>query len=73
MTDEEREKLKEYVNRWKETGEFLEKLRREKIRTSVLADSIRAFDIAFKSTIYLNKPRLTSGFVEFYKILKKSR
>ena len=73
MKDEEREKLREYVNRWKETGEFLEKLRRENIRNAILADSIIAFDGVFKSAIFLNKPKPTSGFVEFYRILNKSR
>lgn len=70
---DEKEKLREYVKRWKETGEILDNLRRENIRKAVLADSIRAFDGVFKSAIYLNKPQPTSGFVEFYKILKKSK
>lgn len=73
MTDEEREKMRTWVNNWKETGKFLENLRREEIRKSILSDSIKAFDNAFKSAIYLNKPKPTSGFVEFYKILKKSK
>lgn len=73
VNDVEHEKLREFVNRWKETGEFLEKLRRDEIRKSVLSDSIKAFDGAFKSAIYLNQPKPTSGFVEFYKFLKKSK
>lgn len=73
MHGEEREKLREYVNRWKETGEFLEKLRREEIRNSNLAEAIGIFDDAFRSALWLEPAEPTSGLVEFHKILAKSR
>ena len=73
MTDEEREKMREWVNNWKETGEVLEKLRREEIRKTVTSKVLPVFDDALESALYLRKPRLTSGFVQMYKILAKSK
>jgi hypothetical protein len=73
MTDEEREKLRELAKNWKKTGEFLENLRRENIRRTNTSESLAAFDNAFRSAIYLSEPRTTSGFVEFYRILMKSK
>lgn len=73
MTETEREKLREYVNRWRETGEFLEKLRREEIRNSNLAEMIGVFDDAFRSALWLKSAEKTSGLVEFHKILAKSK
>ncbi len=73
MTDEEREKMRAWVQGWKETGEVLEKLRREQIRNSNLAETIRQFDDAFRSALWLSGAEPTSGLVEFHKILAKSR
>ena len=73
MNTDEREKLREYVNRWKETGEFLEKLRREEIRNSNPVKTIGAFNDAFRSALWLNPAEKTSGLVEFHKILAKSK
>ena len=73
MPNKEREKLREYVRRRKETGEFLEKLRREEIRSSNLAEAIGIFDEAFRSALWLRPAEKTSGLVEFHRILAKSR
>lgn len=73
MTDEEREKMRAWVKNWKETGEFLEKLRHEEIRKTVTSKVLPIFDDALESAIFLQKPRPTSGFVQMYKILEKSR
>ena len=73
MEDEEREKLREYVNRWKETGEILEKLRREEIRKTVTSEVLPVFDDALESALFLQNPRQTSGFVQMYRILEKSK
>ena len=73
MEDDEREKLRQYVNRWKETGEFLENLRREEIRNSNLIESIGVFDDAFRSALWLNQAKKTSGLVEFHRLLAKSK
>lgn len=73
MTDEEREKMRAWVNNWKETGKVLEKLRREEIRNSNLAETIGVFDDAFRSALWLYPAEKTSGLIEFHKILAKSR
>jgi hypothetical protein len=73
MNDYEKEKMLEMIKGWKEVDAVMAKLRREEIRKSVLSDSIAVFDEAFKSAIYLNKPKPTSGFVEFYRVLGKTR
>ena len=73
MTDEEKEKMRAWVNGWKETGEVLEKLRREEIRNSNLAETILSLNDAFRSALWLSPAEPTSGLVEFHKILAKSR
>jgi hypothetical protein len=70
---DENERLREYVERWKETGEFLEKLRRKEIREADLAESIQIFDDAFRSALWLSPVEKSSGLVEFHKILARSR
>ena len=73
MTDEKREKMRVWVNNWKETGEVMERLRREEIRSSNLEETIEALDGAFKSAIFLSPTVPTSGLIEFHKILSKKR
>ena len=73
MNDDESEKMRQWVSNWKETGEFLEKLRREEIRHANLAESIGIFDDAFRSAFWLNQAEKTSGLVEFHRILAKSK
>ena len=68
-----KEKLRAWAEGWKETGEVLEKLRREEIENSNLADSLRSFDLALKSALWLEPPEPYSGFVEYHKILSKLR
>lgn len=67
----EKEKLRAWTETWKKTGEVLEGLRREEIKNSDLAESIKSFDTAFRSAIWLNPPPPYSGLIEFHRILKK--
>lgn len=73
MNEEEKEKMRAWVNGWKQAGEMLEKLRREEICSSNLAETISLFDDAFRSALWLSPTESTSGLVEFHKILAKSR
>lgn len=73
MSNSKKESMREWVNNWKETGEYLENLRREEIRKTVTSKVLPVFDDALESAIFLQKPRLTSGFVQMYKILEKSK
>lgn len=63
---------KKYVERWKETHEFLENLRRENIRRSNVEDSICAFEDVFLASLELSANKPTSGLTEFHKILAKT-
>ncbi len=71
--ENEKEKLRAWAENWKETGKVLEEMRREEIRNSNLADSIRSFDLALKSALWLEPARPYSGLVEYHKILSKLR
>jgi hypothetical protein len=51
----------------------LEKLRREAIRHSNLAETILSLNDASESALLLYPPQPTSGLVEFHKILAKSK
>lgn len=70
MTDEElRARMKEYAMGWKETGEFLEAERRERVRRTDTARELRHLASLFNSAVYLHPPSPSSGLVEFYDIL----
>lgn len=71
--NDEKKKLREYVDRWKETGKVLESLRREEIRNANLSETILSLNDAFLSALRLSPNKPTSGLVEFHKILAKSK
>lgn len=71
MKPEEREKLREYVNRWKENGEFLEKLRREESRNINISEEILSLNDASESALRFYPPKPTSGLIEMQKIFAK--
>jgi hypothetical protein len=73
MTDEERNKMKAWVDNWKTLGPILEKLKREESKSANLEETILAMDSAFRSAIYLSPPKKTSGLVDFHLIMAKSR
>ena len=74
MTDAELQKrMKDYVMGWKETGEFLEAERRAKVRRANTANSLMNLGELFDSAVYLHPPSPTSGLLEFYEILGRSR
>lgn len=73
MTVEERDKMRDWVNNWKETAKVLDKLRREEIRHANLAESIPVFDDALRSALWLRSAEPTSGLVEFHRLLAKTR
>ena len=74
MTDAELHKrMKAHAMSWKETGEILEAERRERVRQADTAESLRRLNSLFDSAIHLHRPRPTSGLVEFYEVLSRSR
>jgi len=68
---DDNEKLRAWVEGWKETGKVLEELRCEEIRNSNLAESIKSFDTAFRSAIWREPPIPYSGLIEFHRVLGK--
>lgn len=74
MTDAElRERMKAYVKGWEETHAILEAERYERVRNANTADSLRRLNSLFNSAVHLHPPNPTSGLVEFYDILSRSR
>ena len=74
MTDAElRARMKAYVMGWKETGEFLEAERRERVRRTDTAAALRRLGSLFNSAVHLHPPAASSGLVEFYRILCRHR
>ena len=71
VTDEEREKLREYVNRWKETGEFLKKLRRDEARNINISEEILSLSDASEAALRMYPPKPTSGLIEMQKLFMK--
>lgn len=70
MTDDE---AREYVNRWKQAGPALEKVRREELR-NLRDDDVRAqiqalFGLGRQGSV----PRSTTGLVEQQRIFQKAR
>ncbi len=67
----EQEKLKEWVDNWKTTGEFLEKLRIDEMRNGDMFLEISALNSSFREANKNRTPTVTSGLVEFQRLLKK--
>ena len=74
MTETElRERMKAYAMGWKETGEFLEAERRERVRKTDTASALLRLGRLFNSAVRLHPPAPTSGLATFYDILTKRR
>lgn len=71
MNEDEREKMRQWVNNWKETGEFLEKLRREEIKSLNIAEEILSLSDASESALRFYPPKPTSGLIEMQRLFAK--
>ena len=67
------ELARQWVNNWIQTGEELEKLRRDKIRNGNIVFELKALNSAFQASLRHSKPTTTSGLVEFQDLIKKLR
>lgn len=71
--DELRERMKAYVEGWKDTGELLEAERYEHVRNTNTAAAIERLsgmvDLAVKADFHPEP----SGLIEFHRILARSR
>jgi hypothetical protein len=69
----EQEKLKEWVDNWKTTGEVLEKLRIDEMRKSDTYQSMLVLNDAFNAIVASDSIRSSSGLVEQQKWFTKFR
>lgn len=74
MTEAElKARMKAYVMGWEETGQYMEAERRYRLRKKQGGLSLEHLGSLFNSAVYLHPPKKSSGFVEFYRILNRSR
>ena len=71
MSDEEREKMRAWVNGWKETAKVMEKLRREEIRNLNISEEILSLTDASESALKMYPPKPTSGLIEMQRFFMK--
>jgi hypothetical protein len=71
MTEKEKAALKSWVNNWKETGKFLEKLRREEVQNINISEEILSLSDASEAAINMYPPKPTSGLIEMQSYFKK--
>ncbi len=71
MEPSDTDHLRTWVSNWEFLGPELDCLRRESIRNANTQESIKAFDLAFKAVLRNNPARLTSGLLEFQRLLRK--
>lgn len=73
MTDNEKEKLKQHIQNWKETGKFLEELRIKESRKANLEEVIMSLNDASESALAMFPPVPTSGLIEMQRIFMKQK
>ncbi|MGI8966491.1 MAG: hypothetical protein ACR2H1_10455, partial [Limisphaerales bacterium] len=64
MTEQEKAQTRAWIKNWQELGPILEAERRKSIRRVNTAESIEAFDLAYKSARLHHPNRKSSGLVE---------
>ncbi len=64
---DEKKRLRAWAQTWKETGKFLEELRRREMRETSLPDTLLALSDACESALRLYPPQPTSGLIEMQK------
>jgi hypothetical protein len=73
MTEQEREQYREYVQRWKEVGPLLERIRVRELRAPDYGKDWRIADGLYELAMYHRRTRLTSGLIELQRLLAKAR
>jgi hypothetical protein len=73
MTDDIKEKLRQHIQNWKETGKFLEELRIKESRKANLEQVIISLNDASDSALARFPPIPTSGLIEMQRIFMKQK
>ena len=63
---------RDYVERWKETGPILERIRRDELRRMTEQDYLNAVERIWSAGVRV-RPRKTSGLVEWQRLMSKCR
>ena len=70
---EKRQRMKEYVQRWKHLGPLLEAQREDDVRRSDTPGNIAAFGRLYAMALAASPPLPTSGLVEQQRLFSKLR
>jgi hypothetical protein len=73
MTEEERRRIKEWVEAWKRAGPILEEERREQIRKTDTMRDLALFDCDLRFLLRTARPKPTSGLVEQQALFARMR
>jgi hypothetical protein len=73
MTEREKLQVKAWIENWETLRPVLENLKCESLRRVNTAESIEAFDIAYKSARLHRPHRKTSGLIEQQRLFMRSR
>ena len=73
MTDEERQKMKLWVETWKRAGPELERFRRQELRAFNYEKSMHIVDGLLEMGARFARPRPTSGLVEQQRLFQKAK
>lgn len=71
MTDEERQKMKVWVETWKRAGPLLEAFRYQELRSYDHARNVEIIDGLLEIGAQFARPRSTSGLVEQQRLFRK--
>jgi hypothetical protein len=73
MTDEEKQKLKLWVETWKRAGPALERFRHQELRAFRHEDNVEAIDALLQIGYQHRRDDPTSGLVEQQRLFMKAR
>lgn len=74
MNDEKlRAQMKDYLKGWAEASEYLERERRERVRTVDTAEALSRLSGLFDSAVWLHQPSAASGLVEQQAVFARTR
>jgi hypothetical protein len=73
MDEQERQRMRQWVQNWEAVGPVLERLRAEEIRSSDTAKAIEQLSDAFESARREWSPPPTSGLVEQQRLFARLR
>ncbi len=71
MTSAKREKMRKWVENWKETGKVLREIEIEEYRRSNIGETILSLSDASEAALLAHPPKPSSGLIEMQRIFSK--